>query len=181
MRRGRAAFGAVVFPALLLACSSPLPPGDEGRREASVPAVPPFVPGPTHQVIQTAWTFRAGDDDCVAIAARGTTTLTVTVQRGATIRLAVVLAAPVASRAATAALRFAGQAGDWRLTASFADARRVSVALGADETALGRLLVLLGGGTLDLVAGGRKVVSFAIGESAEAGRHWFDCARGKML
>jgi hypothetical protein len=166
---------------LLVSCAQPLPPGEEGRREASVPAVPPLVRRVPTEVVRTTWTFHSSDEECTAIAAAPGTSLQVTVRRDAPIRLVVALAPAPATRPVTAPLRFNGSAGSWQVTARRTAARQFTVALGSDDTALSRILILLSGGTLELGRPPQPIVSLAISPSDTQGQTWFDCARGKML
>jgi hypothetical protein len=165
----------------LVSCAQPLPPGEEGRREASVPAVPPLVRHVPNEVIRTTWTFRSNDEECIAIAAASGTSVQVSVRRDAPIRLVVALASAPVPRPVTAPLHFTGSAGSWQVTARRAGARQFTVALGSDDTALSRILILLSGGTLELGKPPQPIVSLSISPSDTQGQTWFDCARGKML
>ena len=130
--------------------------------------------------MRTSWTFRAGDEECTAQAAAAGNALVVTVRRDAPIRMAITLAAPAQAPANTQ-LRFTGPAGEWQASARRAAPRQVAVALGADEAALSRVLVLLSGGTLEIGAPAQPVTTFNIGPSNAQGQDWFDCARAKTL
>lgn len=184
VRRRRARIiGALLAPVLfLVGCSSP--PHEEPPPEAPaplpVPPTPPVRRAPS-QPLRTTWTFRAGEDECVATAAGGGATAAVSVQRDSPIRLLVSLpAAPVPPAPANTAVRFAGPAGSWQVTAR-ATGRQFAVAIGSDETALSRILVLLSGGTLDLGDPGKPVASLTVSPSDAQGQNWFDCARAKVL
>lgn len=168
-------------PMLLLAGCEPPPPVQEERHEASVPAVPPLVRRPAPRVVvRTGWTFNAGEEECTAMAAASGSSLLVTVRRDAPIRLVVTLAAP-AQAPGSAQLRFTGQAGSWQVAARRAAARQLAVALGSDESALSRILVLLSGGTFEVGAPAQPITTFTIGPSDKPGQDWFDCARTKTL
>ena len=152
----------------------------EVRHEASVPAVPPLVRRPAPRVVVRAnWTFSSGDEECTALAAAGGNSLAVTVRRDAPIRVAITLAAP-AQVPVAAQLHFTGQASNWQAMAKRSSLRQVAVSLGADEDALSRILVLLGGGTLE-VGPSPQPITFNIGPSDAQGQDWFDCARAKAL
>jgi len=166
---------------LLASCAQPLPPGEEGRREASIPAVPPFIRHVPNEIVRTTWTFRSSDEECTAIAAGPGTSLQVAVRRDAPIRLVVALAPAPTPRPVNAPLHFTGSAGSWQVTARRTAARQFTVALGSDDIALSRILVLLSGGTLELGRPPQPIVSLAISPSDTQGQTWFDCARGKML
>ncbi|HME27311.1 MAG TPA: hypothetical protein VKI44_39320 [Acetobacteraceae bacterium] len=165
---------------LLVGCTQPAPPAEEGRREASVPAVPPLIRRVPSQVVRTSWTFNSSDEECTAVAAAVGTSLVVAVHRDMPIRLVVSLASPVHGPASVP-LRFTGPAGAWQIAARQTAARQIAVALGSDETALSRVLVLLSGGVLEVGAPAQPMASLAISPSAAQGQTWFDCARGKML
>ena len=166
---------------LLASCAQPLPPGEEGRREASVPAVPPLVRHVPNEVVRTTWTFRSSDEECTAIAAASGTSLQVTRPPRC--------ADPPRRRPRTGASPATGDRSAslhriGRILAGHrprAAARQFTVALGSDETALSRILVLLSGGTLELGRPAQPIVSLAISPSDTQGQTWFDCARGKML
>jgi hypothetical protein len=173
--------GALAAALLLETGCQPPPPVQEERHEASVPAVPPIVRRATPRVVvRTNWTFSAGDEECTAVAAAGGNSLAVTVRRDAPIRVAVTVAAP-AQAPATTQLRFSGPAGTWQAAARRAAPRQVAVSLGADETALSRVLVLLSGGTLEVGTPTQLITTFNIGPSEAQGQDWFDCARAKAL
>jgi hypothetical protein len=173
--------GALAAPLLLMVgCTPAPPPGDEGRREASAPAVPPLIRHAPRQAIRTNWTFNSADDECVAAAAATGGSLIVTVRRDMPIRLTVALASP-AHGPSGIPLRFTGPAGAWQVVARQSAARQISVALGADETALSHVLVLLSGGMLEAGPPAQLIVSLIISPSDAPGQAWFDCARRKML
>lgn len=166
---------------LLLGGCTPPPPSDEGRREASIPAVPPFVPHVQNQPVHTAWTFHSSDEDCVAVAAAENVSLVVTVNRNASIDLAVSVPGQLTQGSTSVPLRFAGPAGTWQVAARRSAAHEISVALSANDTTLSRILVLLSGGVLDVGTAPQPIVSLAISPSEAPGQAWFDCARGKVL
>jgi hypothetical protein len=173
--------GTGALTALLLACCT-TPPVDDGRREATIPVVAPVAPRARRQVIHTTWSFESGSDACIAVAAAGATSLRVTVGRDLPIRLTLSLSPqlPPAGRAAVP-LHFAGPTGSWQVSAQQAGPHRLAVTLGADDTALSRILVLLGGGVLDVGVSEQIVASIDIMPSDARGQLWFDCARGKMI
>ena len=164
----------------LVGCTPPAPPAEEGRREASVPAVPPLARRVPSQVVRTSWTFSSSDEACTAVAAAAGTSLLVAVRRDAPIRLVVSLASPAVG-SVSVPLRFTGAAGAWQIVARRTAAHQIAVTLGSDETALSRVLVLLSGGVLEVGAPAQPIVSLAISPSDAQGQSWFDCARGKML
>jgi hypothetical protein len=175
------AFAALTL--LLAGCTKP--PPDDGRREVVAPAAvaPPARPAP-RQVIRTTWNFESGNDECTATAAGGSTSLRVAIRRDAPIRLMLSLAAQLEPRPAgrsAVPLRFAGPTGTWQVSAQQTGSRQLTATLGSDNTALGRLLILLGGGVLDVAESEQSIASVGVAPSGAPGQLWFDCARGKMI
>jgi len=175
------AFAALTL--LFAGCSKP--PPDDGRREAVAPAAvaAPVKPAP-RQVVRTTWNFESGNDECTATAAGGNISLRVAIRRDAPIRLMLSLATQLESRPAGRAavpMRFAGPTGTWQVAAQQTGSRQLTAILGSDDTALGRILVLLGGGVLDVAESEQSVASVGIAPSGAPGQLWFDCARGKMI
>jgi hypothetical protein len=168
--------------ALLLAGCAAQPRTDEGRREASVPVVAPAVQRAPRQVIRTNWSFDARSDECVAVAASGRTSLQVTVRRNAPIRMTVSLPASLPPNThAPVALRFNGPAGHWQVNAQQTANRQLAVALGSNDTALSRVLVLLSGGVLEVGEQEQGFPSLGLAPSETPGQLWFDCARNNMI
>jgi hypothetical protein len=145
--------------------------------------VAPLVQRAPRQVIRTAWAFESANDSCIAVAAAGDTALRLTIRRNEPIRLVLDLAPPIdrlpAGHAAVP-LRFAGPTGSWQVSAQPSARHHLTAALGATDTALSRVLVLLGGGTLD-VGSQDQVSAIGIAPSDVQGQTWFDCARNKAI
>jgi len=163
-------------------CSKSEPEAE--RRETAAPAVAPPPQPPPRQTLRTTWTFTADKDECVAVAAAAGTALRVTVRRNAPIRLALSLAPPLEVRPtgrAAVQLRFNGPTGRWQVAAQQSGNRQLAVALGSDEIALSRVLVLLSGGMLDVGDAEQANISLTVAPSDTKGQLWFDCARGKIL
>ena len=78
-------------------------------------------------------------------------------------------------------LRFTGPAGAWQVAAHRTAAHQATVALGADDTALSRILVLLSGGVLEVGTPSQPIATLAISPSDAQGQTWFDCAHEKVL
>ena len=116
-RVSRACIGALAVLTLLPVSCAPLPPGEEGRREASVPAVPPLVRHVPSPQLHTTWTFRSSDEECVAVAAAAGTSVLITIRRDAPIRLVVSLESQPVHGPVTVPLRFTGPAGRWQVSA----------------------------------------------------------------
>ena len=157
------------------------PPSDERPREVRMqpaPAPSPARPAPVRPQ-RAAWTFESGSEQCIASADAGAASVRVTVRRHAAVELLVSLAQVVPASAVP--LHFSGPAGDWQVQARRSTSRALGVTLGTDNTALSRVLVLLGGGTFDVGPRERPIASFVIAPSDARGQAWFDCARGMML
>jgi hypothetical protein len=105
----------------------------------------------------------------------------IAVRRDAPLRLVIALPSRPQPAPRTLPVRFTGPAGSWQAAGRLTAPRELTVALGADELALSRILVVLSGGTLDVGEPGQLVVSLAVGPSDAGGQEWFDCARGRLL
>jgi hypothetical protein len=170
--------------ALLLAGCTAQPPTEEGTREvpapvAAAPTVKRVLP---RQVIRTTWSFTAGSDECVAVAASGPTTLQVTVRRDAPLRIVVSLPVQLEpGRRAPLALKFNGPAGQWQVSAQRVTSRQIAAVLESNDTTLSRVLVLLSGGVLEVGDPEQAVPSIGLAPSEAQGQRWFDCARNTMI
>ena len=164
---------------LLSGCASP--PPDDGRHEAVAPIAPGPVKPPPPRTLRAAWKFDSSQNECVAVAAAGSTSLRVTVRDEAPIRLVVVLAPVFTDTPAVVPLHFTGPAGNWQITARRAGRNTLGVSLSDNNAALSRVLVLLSGGTLEIGAPPHIIVTFAISPSDTNGQNWFDCARQKAF
>ena len=180
-RFARACIGAFAILTLLPVSCAPLPSGEEGRREASVPAVPPLVRHIPSPQVHTTWTFRSSDEECVAVASAAATSVLISIRRDQPIRVIVSLESQPVHGPVIVPLRFTGSAGLWQVAARRTAAYRFTVTLGFDDTALSRVLILLSGGMLELGEPAQPIVSLTISPSDTQGQIWFDCARGKML
>jgi len=143
------------------------------------PPPPPAKPAPV-PTLRPEWSFSATNDQCVAVAAAGATAVRVTVRHSSPIRLDVSLAQQFAHEPVIP-IRFVGPAGNWQVTAREAGKNVLVATLGADNSALSQVLVLLSGGTLNVGLPPHAVVMLAIHPSDVDGQNWFDCAREKMM
>jgi hypothetical protein len=139
------------------------------------------APPPPVQPVATSWDFRTGEDACVAIAAAANVSLEVTVHRGEPIHLVTTVPSAPPGRQGSVTLRFAGGSGSWQLSARMTGPRQATALLGDDETDLSQLLLLLGGGVLEVGGAGKAIASLALREAGPHGRDWFDCARHNIL
>jgi len=167
---------------LLYGCGKPT--SDAGQSEPVTPPVIAPAQPPPRLTVRTSWTFTAGNDECVAVAAGGGTSLRVSIRRAASINL--VLSAPTQTGQRFAEhgpvpVRFAGSAGRWQVSAQQLANHQLNVTLGTGDIALSRVLVLLSGGVLDVLNPEQVTLSLTIAPSDAAGQYWFDCARSKLL
>ena len=167
---------AVALLLALAACAHP--PPTPVVTSAPEPAPPPRAPPkqPTHQVLRAHWLFDARPDGCTARAAAGRVTLQVLVRPATPVRLVLTLASPSAPKRG-AKLHFTGPTGYWQIAAKPAGKRQMEGDLGGDDTALGRVLVLLNGGVLQVGDPQQAMPSLAIPAGGAPGQAWFDCAR----
>jgi hypothetical protein len=161
--------------ALVTSCNQPAP---QPKPEAEAPPPPAAKPAPV-PTLRPEWSFNARSDECVAVAAAGATAVRVTVRRSSPIRLDVSLAHEY-TYDPVVPLRFAGPAGTWQVTAHEVGKAMLAVTLGADNSALSQVLVLLSGGTFNVGRPPHAVVTLTIRPSDVSGQNWFDCAREQM-
>ena len=168
--------------AALAACQQ-APPPPPAPVVARVPPPPAEAHHPpVHRVVTVAWSFEIGPESCIATAAGGSATLTVAVRRNAAVDLT--LAVPEASRItahSTPSLRFSGPSGAWSLPASGTARHGIAAATGADEESLGRMLILLGGGTLEVALTPPGLPTLLIQAAGPEAQAWSDCARRQMI
>jgi hypothetical protein len=154
----------------------------------TIPAPPPPAPPARQPVVRRAshlaWSFEATPDKCVATASGEGATLTITVQRNVGVVLRLALAAPLTTQIrarTTATLRFRGPSGNWALHGRGDPHVGISIASASDEVSLGRVLMLLAGGILDVDLRAPGPPSLQIPPAGPEGTSWFDCARAQMI
>ena len=168
--------GAALALALVIsACTAPQP--EPPPREETMAPATPVVPPITRPVLRGTWRFDQDAATCVATLVAARDTLTVSVRRNAPVRLALTLNEPPP---ATARLRFAGSGGRWQIVAQRAGARSLAGTLGTGDLALSRVLVLLGGGTLEIGEAEQGLPAISLPAAGEQGQAWFDCGRDKL-
>ncbi len=175
---------ALALAGPLGACQQDQPPPAPAVEAEPPPAPVPPPPPPSRHVVHLAWSFDVGADRCVATAAGHLTTLTVTVRRNATVDLNLAFRAPDAAQIAAgsaAHLRFSGPSGKWNLQASGTARHGIGVSSRPDEMSFGRVLILLGGGVLDVAASPPVLASVQLPPAGPEGQTWFDCARHQMI
>ncbi len=165
-------------------CQQDQPPPAPAVAAEPPPAPPQPPPPPPRRVVHLAWSFDVGSDRCIATAAGQLTTLTVTVRRNAAVDLNLAFPAPDAAQigaGSSANLRFSGPSGKWALQASGNARHGLRVSSSPDEMSFGRVLILLGGGTLDVAALPLLLASVQIPPAGPDGQAWSDCARHQMI
>ena len=191
LQRPRIVGFSVLNPAIALslvmvigACQQNQPPPAPTVAVAPPPAQRQPPPQPAHRIVHLVWTFDIESDRCIASAADHLTTLTVTVVRNATIDLNLAFPSSEASRIrtyASAHLRFSGPSGNWNLQASGNARHGISASSAPDEVSLGRVLILLGGGTLNITVSPSALPPLHIPPAGPEGQAWSDCARRQMI
>jgi hypothetical protein len=86
------------------------------------------------------------------------------------------------STSQVAHLQFSGPAGSWQIIQTAKMPRgSLSILLPANDETLGRVLIMLSGGTLELKKPSSRSLSVQLPAAGSDGRSWFDCARDKLL
>ena len=184
---GRRAAGSALAAALAAAtgaCQQHPPPAAPPVVLAPAPVPPEPRHEPARRVVVLGWSFDFAPDQCVATAAGDLATLTVTARRNATVDVHLAVSGPQAGRItahSSASLRFSGPSGHWSLPASGTAQHTIGAASGPDELALGRALILLGGGTLDVALPQPGLPAVEIPPAGPQGQAWSDCARRQMI
>ena len=173
---GLALWGSMAF--LLSACQPPPKPviaGPEPAPSSVARHRPPVVVAP----IDSAWTFQTGEI-CTATASNPLLSLDVSASNT---QLQLVLHAARRFRLpahADVAVGFTGPAGHWTIP-GVATPGRITITDPMTEYAAGRVLVLLGGGVIQV----RKVRSglppLRVPSAGAPGRAWFECVRQRLF
>ncbi|HUN41963.1 MAG TPA: hypothetical protein VMU81_16885 [Acetobacteraceae bacterium] len=136
----------------------------------------PLPPPPplTRPVLRTVWGFDTTPKACTMSARASQASLLMIVRPEGPLRLVVSLPAPAPPHMAA---HFAGPAGQWTIAGDGLASGQAVFYLPRNETTLGRILMLLSGGTLELRADTPGLPILSLPESGDAGREWFACAR----
>jgi hypothetical protein len=129
-------------------------------------------------VLHAAWSFHTGPDACVALARAGAASLQIEVRREGVIRLTLALPAAPPDRPVA---HFSGPAGRWLVQGSHAGRRAAVFSLARNEASLGRILMLLSGGSLVLDPPDGDLPILSLPESGAEGQLWFTCVRGIVI
>ena len=167
---------AVVALALVLSACTPSQPVQPPREETMAPATPVIRPA-ARPLLRGTWRFAQDPAACVATLVAARDALTLAVHRNGPVRLTLALDEPAPT---TARLRFAGSGGNWQIVAQQAGARSLAATLGTGDIALSRVLVLLGGGTLEIGQAEQGLPAISLPAAGEQGQAWFDCGRDKL-
>jgi hypothetical protein len=133
--------------------------------------------------VDAIWSFRATERSCGAAATHQAVALTVAVRDGQAIEIAVRPGAAVQAprRRDGLHLVFSGPTGSWRTRARTSPDRAVVLAQQLDESAVGRILMMLEGGTIEVGGSGAGWPVLKLPPSGPAGRDWFECVRRQLL
>jgi len=160
---------AVPLALALACCAKPAPPPATAL-PLPLPPPPPVI----RPVLRTAWTFDTAPESCVMAARASRASLLLTVRPEGPVRLVLALPAPPPARPAA---RFAGTAGRWTIAGTALPRDRAVFLLPRNDTTLGRILMILSGGMLDIRPDTSGLPILSLPESGAAGRQWFACAR----
>jgi len=163
---------------LAVGCAATPPPVAEPPPVAA--AVPLPAPPAAPRRLALRWTFRTEEASCRAVAAGPGAAVTVTVTRNA-----VALAARLATqggpaRPAGGTMQFQGAAGAWSVPLTQGGRRTAAVVGGLTEDAVGRVLVMLSGGRLQVGRAGAGWPVLLLQASGGPGKLWFECVRRQL-
>ena len=169
----------VVLLGVLIGCQAPPPPPPPpGPPPPPAARTEPSVPKP----VGARWSFTVTETACIAHASNPAVSLTVRVGNNQAV-LSVMASAMKSSTADAnthARLLFRGPAGSWTLPARTDSHHGVMAYLHLDDTAVNKLLLLLGGGRLQTDVAKVLVPVLRIPDSDVSGRQWFDCVRKEL-
>jgi len=171
---------AILALLALTGCQHAPPPARPALVLPLPPAAPP-APPPLPREAAT-WHFTTAHDACTASASGRTTLLRITAQAGrpATFALFARHGTHAAEATAQGALRFQGAAGGWSALARIGPGSEAIATLPLNDQAVGRIALLLAGGTLTPVGAGAILPTLLLPPAGAPGRHWFACARGLL-
>jgi hypothetical protein len=186
-RRTRAAHrlrlaASLLAVAGLLGCQHP-PSAAPAAPTLSLP-LPPAAPPPAPAVPAEAsvWRFSTGPDSCTGQALGHDATFSVRLWRGhgTTFVLAARPRPGSPALSGFAQLRFQGPAGGWSAFARVGPGPVAATSLPLTDRAVGRVALLLSGGTLTPIGVGTAMPALRLPPAGAAGRAWFACARGML-
>ncbi|HTW70883.1 MAG TPA: hypothetical protein VME47_13415 [Acetobacteraceae bacterium] len=156
---------------MLAGCAKPAtPPPQPAAMALPLPPPPPV----TRPVLRAVWNFDTAHESCIMAARTRRASLLLNLRPEGPIRLIVSLPAPSPPDPAA---HFTGPAGQWTIGGTALARDQAAFPLPRNETTLGRILMILSGGTLDLRPDAAGLPILSLPESGAAGREWFACAR----
>lgn len=180
---------------VLTACQAPSPPPPPAVVGPVLPVPPAAIAIPARPREPARWHFATGPDTCTAEAIGRTARLRVELRRAHGVSF--VLIAPserkakqdamdqtgpgAPSNVSAGALSFEGRDGSWTASARLGPGARAMASLPLNATAVGRVALLLGGGTLDPIGAPAGMPGVALPVAGAAGRTWYGCARGLLF
>lgn len=174
----------VVLP--LLACQHARPVSGLGYGLPLPPGPPPYPPPPLPArppPVTLTWTFAQSADECLARAANDATALRVVVNRGSTIAIQIVFDRSVSLPTIGGlhvSLWFTGTAGSWGAGGAIVSRNRVVAMLPLNDLSVARVLLLLGGGSLNVAAQPSLPMLRVIPSDME-GQKWFACVQRMLV
>jgi hypothetical protein len=179
------AVGLAASALFLTGCETITAPSPDPAAAVTAATPPRRAPHVTNapRAVDAIWSFRAAATSCAASAAHQAVTLTVAVRDGQEIEIAL---RPGAATRATRRrdgphLVFSGPTGSWRARARTGSDRTVVLAQQLDEVAVGQVLMMLEGGTIEVGGSGAGWPALKLPPSGPAGRDWFECVRHQLL
>ena len=176
--------GLLAGAALLLLGGCQVPSAPPRPAPTRLLPVPPSVPPPPPPAARepAVWHFASGPAACTAQAIGRTARLQVTLRAGHPMEFTLSAPRGVVRRGPTTSggLRFQGPAGEWAAQARIGPGSLAVAALPLNDQAVGRVSLLLAGGTLAPFGAGAALPALVLPPAGAAGRHWFACARGLL-
>ena len=162
----------------LPACEQQLKPEAAVVRPETPPTPPPPLPAQKTYVSGLAWMFKPGDS-CVAIASGKVVTLTISATASTVNwRLQGRLLNQV--KQSRMPIRFLAKNAFWTILARRAPGGQLAASVPLSEKEAARVLVLLGGGTLEAGVG-TGAFTVRLPAAGQEGVDWFACVRGRLL
>jgi hypothetical protein len=149
----------------------PEPQKPEPRRQTPVPPQP----------VDAVWKFEQSEQTCKATAANPALVLDVTASDERLQFLARAHTRPGLRRGANAPIDFTGTSGSWSASGRLTASHVISASQPMDEAAVGRVLVLLSGGTLQVGGLRSRLPQLRVPDAGTAGRVWFECVRRRLF
>jgi hypothetical protein len=183
--RVRSATAACVIAASLIGCTSVRPPPPPPAPPIVVKPAPVRIarPQPRRQTVHGDWVFSENEQTCGARVSGPRFWLEVTVgSSDITVFLGAnqPTGAPV-HQGPLLHIRFSGLAGNWDISGHLVRGPAVVSTLPMDDASLGRLIMMLGGGTVDVPTGPSQLPIFALPPAGREGRAWLRCAHQKLV